>query len=57
MKRKTVALFSLIAFTFLCLTTIVESLPIGAQEADTSRSQPIPADHSADRFECPPGRA
>ncbi|HVH71098.1 MAG TPA: hypothetical protein VNB49_08330, partial [Candidatus Dormibacteraeota bacterium] len=41
MKRKAVALFSFITFTLLCLTTIVQSLPVGAEEADTSRSQPI----------------
>ena len=34
MKRKTVALFSFIAFTLLCFTTIVQSLPVGAQEAE-----------------------
>jgi len=33
-KRKTVALFSFIAFTLLCFTTIVQSLPVGAQEAE-----------------------
>ena len=34
-KRKTVALFSFIAFTLFCFTTIVQSLPVGAQEAET----------------------
>jgi hypothetical protein len=40
-KRKTVALFSFVAFALLCFTAIVQSLPVRAGEADTGRSQPV----------------